>query len=486
MNARPSEVAVVSAGIAYLAVLGWAIGNVSYDIWGALVVIPVLGVIGVAIIRSMFRGSQRKLATVLSWGLLIKLGGSFARYWVGFEAYEGGIDAARYHEFATEAAGKVWSGEESFFTILPRSTGTAFLDHFTAFVYTLTGSSQLAGFVIFAFLGYLGTIFIVKAAVIAVPSLAANRYAWMCVLFPSIVYWPSSIGKEAVVLFGLGVATLGISRLLTRGGWVSSLLLVGAGLGLAGLIRPHMAGIWVAAAIPALIVSMFQGTRDRRASRSTRTGSRVGLGVVLIVAALGLALLAAATVRFLKPDNEADTASTDSLTLILEETQRRTGQAGSNFTPPSVSSPVAWPYAVVRTLTRPLPIEARGAAQLLSAAEMTALLGIFALSHRRIRNLPRLVATNPYVTFAVAVILLSGLAYSSLANLGILARQKSLVMPFLVLLPCLPERVWSKANDSEQLHPPERQLPRLSPAAISRPTNSATAAVPQRGLDLWA
>ena len=457
MNARPGEIAIIGAGVAYLAALGWAIGNVSYDVWGALVVIPVYGAIGFAVVQRMFRGSLRPLAEVLSWGLLIKLGGVFGRYWVGFEAYDGGIDASRYHDFAIKAAGKVWSGEQNVVTVLPHGTGTEFLDHFTAFVYTLTGGSQLAGFITFAFLAYMGTIFIVKAAAIAVPAMAARRYAWMCVLFPSIVYWPSSIGKEAVVLFGLGIGTYGIAALLTYGRWLSSLVIIGCGLGFVGVIRPHIAGIWVAAIVPGLVVAFLRGARPGDSRSQTRKVNKLGLVMVLFVAVVGLSVLAGATIRFLSPaandDTIASTGTGDSLTLILEDTTRRTSQAGSNFTPPSVSSPANWPYAVVRTLTRPLPFEARGVAQLVSAAEMAVLLGIYVLSRKRLANLPRLIVSNPYVTFAITALFLTGLAYTSLANLGILTRQKSLIIPFLVLIPCLPERSWNGAKRLEFISP---------------------------------
>ncbi len=40
MNTQAGEVAVVGAGVAYLVALGWAIGNLSYDIWGALIPSP--------------------------------------------------------------------------------------------------------------------------------------------------------------------------------------------------------------------------------------------------------------------------------------------------------------------------------------------------------------------------------------------------------------------------------------------------------------
>lgn len=472
MNTQAGEVAVVGAGLAYLAALGWAIGNTSYDVWGALVVIPVYALVGLSAIRRMFRGTQRSLATILGWGLLVKLGGAFARYWVGFEAYEGGIDAGRYHRVAAEAAGKVWSGEESFVTILPRSTGTPFVEHLTSFIYTLTGSSQLAGFITFSFLAYLGTLLMVKAAVIAVPNLAARRYAWVCVLFPSIVYWPSSIGKEAAIFLGLGLATYGIATMFAYGRWIRPILLVGAGLGFTSLIRPHIAGIWVAAAVPGLVVALVGRSRSNPA-RGRRPIGRMGALFILLLAVAGLSVLAGATVRFLNPDS--DEVSSTNITQILEETSRRTSEARSNFTPPSVASPTDWPVAVVRTLTRPLPFEARGIAQLISAAEMAALLGLYAISWRRLAHLPRLLVTNPYVSFAVTAIALVGLAYSSFANLGVLTRQKSLIFPLLLLLSCLPARSWSPPSDRTRVggatEQPDRIMRRRTePNALAAPT----------------
>lgn len=442
-----AEQAAVAAGLAYLSLLAWAMANVSYDIWGALVVAPVYAVVGALALRAMFGRELRPVATVLCWGLLIKLGGAMARYWVGFEAYQGSIDAQSYHDFGRDYAGQVWSGELSVFDAVPGGTGTHFVERFTAFAYTLVGSSQLAGFVTFAFLGYLGLAFIVKATAVAVPGLAVRRFAWMIVLFPSLVYWPSSIGKEALVMFGLGLGTYGIALVLARRSWIRAITYAAAGLGFAGLIRPHMAGIWIAGALPALVLAFVLGSRSKAVAAHRRNRSRLGVIVVVGLAAVALSGVSTITVRFLEPST--DETGPSSLTDILAETQRRSAKSGSTFTPPSISNPVNWPYAVGRTLTRPLPIEARGVAQLASAAELLALAGIYAASWRRLRNLPRMLVTNPYVAFSMTTLFLGGLAFSSFANLGILTRQKSLLFPFLLLLPCLP--VWTRRAPSDPL-----------------------------------
>ncbi len=142
---------------------------------------------------------------------------------------------------------------------------------------------------------------------------------------------------------------------------------------------------------------------------------------------------------YLKPGDE-ETSVGSGITAILEETTRRSDTGGSNFPPIVVSGPKDWPFAVLRTLTRPMLNEARGLLQLLSAVEMGALIGLCALSWRRLFALPRSILTIPYVAFAVTTLFAAGLAYTSFANLGILTRQKSLVFPLLLLLPCLPFR----------------------------------------------
>jgi hypothetical protein len=151
--------------------------------------------------------------------------------------------------------------------------------------------------------------------------------------------------------------------------------------------------------------------------------------------------VASLALAFLEPpktDGEEAGGGVGGVTAILEETTRRSEIGGSSFQPPSITNPLMWPYAAVRTLTRPLPFEARGLFQLISAAEMSALLGMCAYWWRPIRGLRRSVARIPYITYSMVVLFMGGLVYTSFANLGILTRQKSLLLPLLLLLPCLP------------------------------------------------
>lgn len=440
------EVLGVGLGVAYLGVLAWSMTNLSFDIWGALIFLPVYGVLGVALVGRLFQGELQPAVKPLLWGLPVKAAGAAARYWVGFEAYGGGIDAGRYHESAIVKSGEIWSGERPVTDVIPSHTGTLFVDDCTAFVYTISGGSQLGGFLTFSFFAYIGIVFIVRAAAVALPGLALKKFAWLCVVFPSIVYWPSSIGKEALVLFGLGIGTYGIAVLLARRQWTSSIILITIGLGFTALIRPHMAGIWIAAALPAIFLATVFTMRAGK--RDGGHASSAGLVFILIIATAAFGLIASFTLRFLEtPSYSSESTTSGSVTDIFAETARRTAQAGSNYVPPSVANPVQWPYAIARTIFRPLPIEAVGIAQLVSAAEIMALAVLYAWSWRRLRGLPKALMSQPFVVFAVTAILLSGLAFASFANLGILTRQKTLIFPFLLLLACLPTPKESRAAE---------------------------------------
>ena len=118
--------------------------------------------------------------------------------------------------------------------------------------------------------------------------------------------------------------------------------------------------------------------------------------------------------------------------------ETRTTTGGSSFDPVSVNGPWDYPYAFYRTITRPLLTEARTTGELLPAVEMTALLFLGVFGWRRFANIPKLMLSTPYVVFALLCVVTFGVAFSSIGNLGILVRQRSLVFPLMLLLWALP------------------------------------------------
>jgi hypothetical protein len=318
--------------------------------------------------------------------------------------------------------------------LLPHSQGTQFVKELTGLLYTFAGSSKLAGFMWFAAMGYLGVVLSVKAACIAVPGLLKSRYALYCFLMPSIVFWPSSIGKEAWMSLCLGAVALGAARLFQGGRTLRAVAWIALGAAGAAMVRPHMAVIWLAGIVLALAWAVLSG----RAAGGAR--NRWALVVVTVVALVALVGVAQVALKYLNPPSEADVSVGKQVTNVLQLTTTRTSGGGSELKPVNVTSPLDYPVAMLRTLTRPLLNEANGVATLLPAIEMTFLTVVAVFCWRRLANLPRVMLRSPYVLYAVLVCMMFGMAFSPLANLAILVRQRSLVMPLLLLLLCVPQR----------------------------------------------
>lgn len=447
------EAAAIAAGAAYLLALGWAMQNLSYDIWGAFVVVPVLVVLSAPLINSAFDGGLTFLRPWAWVGMFVKFAGAVAGYYVRFDLYEGSADAGRYHAYGKVLAADVRSGLATPFALIPSGTGTQFLETLTGAIYTVFGSSRMGGFIIFTWMSFWGLVFFVKAAHHAIPGLATRRYAIAVFLFPSLIYWGSSIGKEAFVGLCLGLCAWGASIVLTRRGNVRfGVVITAVGLVGAAFVRPHFAAIWVGAIVIALTVRTLLETTGRRGTDERRR-LQVGSLLLVVVAGIGFVIIASATLNYLPSDagDGSSAAVGDQLSSIFDTVEERTTQGGSSFTPVSVSGPWNWPYAAFRTITRPLLNEASGVATLLPAIEMAGLLLVGMFSWRRLLNAPKLMLTSPYVVFATLCVFTFGVAFSSIGNLGILVRQRSLVLPLVLMFWCLPPIVFaSERRDAER------------------------------------
>lgn len=67
------------------------------------------------------------------------------------------------------------------------------------------------------------------------------------------------------------------------------------------------------------------------------------------------------------------------------------------------------------------------------------LLVLFVASASRLRSVPRLLRTTPYVAFSLGYVLAFIIAFSRFANFGLLARQRVQVTPFLLVFLALPK-----------------------------------------------
>lgn len=406
----------------YITVTLWAIDATSYDVWGGLLVLPVLVAISLPVLRWVARHDASLSERLLVGALFAKMVSTLVRYWQLYGVYEGGADSERYHDAGKAVSNALHSGLA--WEVKGPFPGTAFIEGFTGYAYWIIGPSRVGGFFFYSWLGFWGLLLFQRAFRTALPQGDGRRYALLVLFLPSLLFWPSSIGKEAWMTLCLGLGTYGAARLLARqrGG----LLALALGLGGITLVRPHMAAI--------LLAALFVGYLARPYSRRSAYGPLAKCLGVIVLVVVGTLLVARAE-RFFGVEG----SSQASLTTLLDDTAARTQQGGSSFDAEPVKSPLQLPAATVAVLLRPYPWEANNVQSFASSLESLLLLGLMWQRRRSLTRLPHLLRREPYVALAVTYTLLFVTAFSSFANFGILTRQRVQVFPFVLILLALPQ-----------------------------------------------
>jgi hypothetical protein len=373
--------------------------------------------------RMVKREPDPVIARLIVAGFFAKILGGASRYYVMGDLYGGRGDFQRYTENGRQLAAVIRSGT------LPeqaRETGTPFMDFLAGLLFTVAPPNVLVGFAVFSLLAFFGAYLFLQAFRTAVPDGAHRRYAWLIFLLPTMVFWPSSLGKEAWLVFTLGVASYGAARVLRRMRYGYVVLALG-GVGVY-LVRPHMAALFAVSLAAAFLL--------RSRDPTIRRGHLGWLfGLVLVGLATGYA---ASNFGEEVPRDESVEGST--VDQVFAETDRRTSQGGSGFESRPVRSPADLAHALVTVPFRPLPFETHNAQALAASLEGVFLIVLFFLSAPRLRTLPRTVLRRPYVALASAYNLGFVVAFSNVGNFGILTRQRAQLLPFLLVLVALPRR----------------------------------------------
>ena len=446
------ERTVLWVGFATVAVLAIVVSYlqsiVTADAGRAAVVGSLLVVLSLPVLVAE---SRRRDDPNVLWFLILaefaKLAGAFVRYEIAFGVYGGRTDTIRYGDAAASIASAFRAGH---FGVAPgRLSGTGFIELLTGISYWLAGPGLLTAYVVFSWLGFWGLYLFYRGIAIGVPESRLSRYAPLVFLLPSLAFWPSSVGKEAWVLLGLGAAASGAARLLA--GRHGAAVWLALGLVAIARVRPHVAAIVVIA----LGVAWVLGRSPER-HRELAPIVKVVVGAALAVAAFALV---ARTDAFLRGSG----IRTDhGIFGIFEQTSERTGQGGSAYAPTIVSSPARLPIAVVTVLFRPFPFEGSSWQTVFAGLEGTVLLLAMIVRWRDVAAAVRLARRRPYVLFAIVYTGVFVFAFSSLANLGLLVRERVQVLPFLLVMLCVPAASRGRAH---------------SPWPESRPTDRAATSV---------
>jgi hypothetical protein len=391
----------------------------------------ILGILFVAawmlffLLRLRSSGPFRATRDLVILALALRIVGALARHYVLVEVYDGVGDAAGYYEEGLEIAERVQNLDLGFFA--EEQSGFVTTQRITilsGFVLAFIGPTLRGEFVVFSFMSFWALVFFVRAHHSANRGVDGRSYVMLVLLWPSLWFWPCSVGKEAVVLLGAGLATWGYVGRNERIRWLPAAL----GIGIIFAIRPHVATVFVASAVFAEWVG-----------RRGWTFGRVLQALVIAAILLFVGIRSAQELGLGAMDLEGARE-------FMAQRSQLTEKGGSNIGA-GATGLLAVPMAFINILMRPFVFEAHNAQALLSGLEMMFFWALVFVRRKRIVAALRGWRHNRMLRFALPMsalyILMIGLTFS---NLGIIARQRVLVLPFLfAILIGLPER--SSTND---------------------------------------
>lgn len=393
------------------------------------------------------------LPGLMTTAMIAKLAGSAARYLVLFVAYGGSGDARRYHTFGAQAA-EIWRGLNvpDVAAVGFGGEGTRFVVWVTGLIYTPYEPSLMGGFWIFSILAFIGQFLLYLAFRQALNGANNKKYAVLVFFWPTLLYWPSSIGKEAVILVFLGLGSWAASHLYSRYSirWIPWIAL---SAGIIGLIRIHFAALFAGAVVIGALLA-------KRPAVDSSAARKVLVGLIGLAALLPLA--EGVSEEFdITLDSQFNIEEVDAAFSNVED---RTQTGGSSVSTGTIRSPADIPAAVLKVLFRPLPTEAGNVQMLAASLEGMLLLSLVLWRFPTMIGRARQMRSSPYLLFCLVYSALFVWAWSAILNLGILSRQRSLLLPFVLAL--IAGLGW---NDEGHTHRDE---------SLMDPSSHATDAVP--------
>jgi hypothetical protein len=406
---------VIGVAATILVVSAWASGR---DL-GLVLVIVLLASGVVWLGRRLATEMDPWLPKLIALGFAAKLLGATARYLALVYLFGSG-DASGYHAFAAHFASFIRDFDLAsvLASLGNRGFGTNATKVAISFLYTPYIPTMYGGFLEAATFSFLGQIGFYTAFRRWVPADRLKPYAVLLFFLPSLLFWPSSVGKDALMIGALGLAAAGFSATLASYR-IRYLATAGLGLALATVVRPHVAMLLLGSVFVAMVVGRGPKGAGSRGRRLVFVGL---ISAVLLVGAPRAAQLI---------DVEL---SSDGIEDLIERQQTQTSQGGSLVQGSAVRSLGQMPGAAIRVLFRPLPNEASSMEMLASSLEgMALILLTLALMPRMLRRLKTSIR-NPWVVVSMVYTVGFIVAFSTVLNLGILARQRAQVLPLFLAL----------------------------------------------------
>jgi hypothetical protein len=391
---------------------------------GFVIVFALIAAVGLARHVQARHPEEPWIGRFIVWGMIVKIVGTLTRYYVFVVATTRVPDAINYSNY-----GRAYVlGTDRPLANLRK---TNFIFYLTGQIYSLLGPDLIAAFLVFGVAAFAGAYLWYRATASAVPSLNRKLYCALLFFAPSLAFWPSSVGKEAVMLLAMGLTALGTARLLS-GSLLKGFAIAVPGGWLLWMVRPHLLVFATVAAGLAYFVGRGSGAKVTSASLKKPIG-------LAALALLGVLAASQATQALGMKD-----FSISSIEQELSDTSAQTSQGGSKIDSSSDSNtgqvhltPLSLPQGFVTVLLRPFPWEVETGSQILASVECAFFAFLVVHRRRSVAASLRQLRASPFLFYCWVLLAFFAIAYSSFGNMGLLVRQRSLALPAFFAIICV-------------------------------------------------
>jgi hypothetical protein len=380
-----------------------------YSYATSLVFVPLVG-LGCTLMFTFVWREDRPLRALLGAGVLFRLAAASVYIWVGYVIYNSAVDSFHYWDVGLQLANDFAMTGWSVFK--PPYWSSNLISNICGLLSLVIGDALPTLFVIFALASLWGSYFFYRAFRIAFPNGDHRLYGLLVIFFPSIAFWSSAIGKDALEQLFIGLSAYGFARLIQRPGFRASLICI-AGIAGAILSRPHVGAI---VTLACLLPYTLAGTRGHW----MRVSAKILIVPVLLLATVYLAVAAGNFVGMEAGDAEITLQRVDQIT--------KSTQIGGSAFNAEQSLPARIAMAPF-LMFRPLPWA-------IAFLEAFALL-IFCVKRRNEFKAALRRCRTPYIAFILIFSAEFSLAFAAtVSNFGILVRQRIMLLPLMLMLFC--------------------------------------------------
>ena len=395
------------------------------DPFVAVLVAVVVLMIGLRVSRRVARvQGDPRFVKLLMWSLVFHVLCAPAQIFIVDHVYNGVADYTAYVNRGALLAENLRSGMFTFAnTKISGFTGDNVVYIASGLVQTVIGPNKLAEFVCFSGIAFLGQVCFLRAFSTTFPEVNPRRYAILIFFLPSLLFWTADISKETIMTLGLGLAAYGAARVLmrTKGGF--KLLVIGVAIGI--ILRPNEVVLFLGGLAVAMLFRSTDVKRRLRGVRKLLTFVTVAGGFVLALVLYEKIFHQSGSVSSILQQIHTNNSSTKALTF---------GSSNVAFS----SNPLYYPRDIYTVMFDPLPITAHGKGELLAGLENTVIVVIILYSLRQLRCVVRASKLRPYVLLCGIYSVLFMYTFAALGNLGLIYRERTLLLPFLLVLLAIP------------------------------------------------